>query len=210
MTCIVVLNPRRIGAVINALEALDAVKCWVSNYTEPEACEVINRVIAESSHEQYVVISDDCVPTSFALDKVLELSRDHACATGYCNLDIGSDLVNLTLNELPPPPPRVGSYEFLTQAQVNEYGDDVIPTTFAGLALTCMTREMWLRYPLAPTKAGGQIDYDLSYRLAADGHGIVSHRAARCLHLKEEWNKPDRNPEMQLLVGVEPACVGWS
>lgn len=207
---LVILNPRRIPDVIRAVEALEIEKCWLSNMTEIHAAEHFNALVRHTDYARYLILSDDAIPSPLALRRVLELHDDgHAVATGYCNLDSEMPEVNLARNELPPPPPGVNSYDLMTQREVDDT-DGVIQTTFAGFSLTCMTREMWLRYPMAATTSGGQMDYSLSYRLQQDGHAIVSHRDARLVHLKERWNQRDSAIEKQLLVGVLPPEIRWS
>jgi hypothetical protein len=60
------------------------------------------------------------------------------------------------------------------------------------------------------TVYGGQMDYDLSYRLGVDGVPIVAPPDGFCRHLKEIANMPDKNPEKRLLVGERPPAVTWT
>lgn len=215
-TALVVLNPREIPECMTALRALRVPKCWVSYMYEPPAAKAINRAIEETSFDRYVVISDDTCPTQDALDRVLALHdrMPGACVTGYCNLDSSLPFVNLTWpwKQLAPPPPSVDSYALVMRSEI----DNRLPhgaafrSGFAGLALTCMSRELWLRFPLHHTSLGGQIDYQLSYELQQAGVEIHAPIGAFVQHVKEEWNKMDKNPEKRLLVGERPSSVTWT
>jgi hypothetical protein len=68
-----------------------------------------------------------------------------------------------------------------------------------------------LNHPLQvePT-TGGQMDYDLCYRLAQTGIPIVAPVGAYVHHVKERWCHMDRNPEKRLLVGKRPPKVSWT
>jgi hypothetical protein len=212
---LLVLNPRHINECVQAIKALDIPTCWISYMREPAAADAINSVIAATTdYTHYTILSDDTTPTQAALDAVLTIARN--CpdpVTGYCNLDEGdyADIVNLTTNRLPPPPSRTQSYQFLTRQQVDTHPARALPTTFAGLALTTLPRELALRYPLRtdPT-TGGQMDYDLSYRLAQDSIPIWAARDGYVHHVKERWSHGDQIPRKRLLIGERNPAVTWT
>jgi hypothetical protein len=220
-----VLNPRHIPACIEAIEALDIPTCWISYMDEERAANAINEQIRLHSFDSYVILSDDCIPTQEALDKVLDVASGYhyldgatlhkdAVVTGYCNLDEGMylDVVNLTVNTLPPPPSQQNSYHLMTRKQVESGPDNrVIPTTFAGLSLTCASREIWLKHPLQVDPiTKGQMDYDLCYRLAQSGIPIYAAKGAYVHHVKERWCFMDQNPEKRLLIGEKQPQVRWT
>jgi hypothetical protein len=211
---LLVLNPRQIPDCIAAIRNLDIPTCWISNMPEPEAAKAINQQIRETDYDRYIVVADDTLPTQAALDEILRLmAYGHPVVTGYCNLDENDnvDIVNLTTNRLPPPPPQAHSYSFLTRQQVQDStAGRAIPTTFAGLALTAATRKVWLEHPLEVSAHGGQMDYMLSYNLAHTSTPIVAAQHGYVHHVKERWNHTDRNPQKRLLVGVEPPAVTWT
>lgn len=205
---LLVLNPRHIPPVMRAIEALPIEKCWLSYMSEVHAADHANAIIRHTEYDRYLVLSDDAIPTPLALQHVLDLhDAGHPVTTGYCNLDAVLPYVNLCRNELTPP--REKSYDFLTQADVDAQ-DGAIPTTFAGFSLTCMSRDMWLHYPMAATTSGGQMDYQLSWQVQCDGIPIVTHRDARVQHVKERWNERDSAPEKALLVNSLPPSIRWS
>lgn len=210
---LLVLNPRRIPACIQAIQQLDIPTCWLSYMTEAYAADWANQIIRATSYDHYIVLSDDTIPTQAALDLVLDQADQQPAVTGYCNLDEGNyaDIVNLTTNTLPPPPAASTSYHFMSRTQVEQNTEPTIPTTFAGLALTCMTRDLWLQHPLhVEPSTGGQMDYNLSYRLAQTGIPIAAAVGAYVHHVKERWSHGDRNPEKRLLVGQRGPKVSWT
>lgn len=210
---LIVLNPRAIPECIEAIEALEIPKCWISYMREPNAATNANWQIKTTNYSHYIVLSDDTAPTQNALDLVLEQLEHHPVVTGYCNMDQNQNrhIVNLTTNVLPPPPPEVESYRFVNLATVAPYSAySVMRSSFAGLALTAMSRDMWLRFPLTPTSYGGQMDYQLSYDLQEAGIPIVAAVGAYVEHVKERWNFPDKNPEKRLLIGEREPEVRWS
>ena len=116
-----VMNPRRIPECIQAIEDLDVDRCWLTGMTEAHLAPYLNEVVAETSYDVYLIVSDDCVPTQDALDAVLALlEQGWPVATGYCNLDEGeyAHVVNLTKSPLVGFPPNERSYDSFTLAEV--------------------------------------------------------------------------------------------
>lgn len=205
-----VLNPREIPECMKALRGLDLPTAWCSYMPEIVVVEAINRVIRETDFDRYVVVSDDVVPTREALDAILRVhDTGTPCVTGYCNLDSQMPFVNLTWGPLHAPPPTMGAYNFYTKREIQGRKEEVVRTTFAGLALTVMDRELWKQFPLRCTVLGGQMDYQLSWELQRAGVRIVAPRDSFVLHVKEEWNVMDKNPAKRLLIGERPPSITW-
>lgn len=209
-----VLNPRHIPNCVRAIQKLDIPKCWLSYMNEQTAAGWINEIARSTSFDRYLILSDDTTPTQHALDLVLSLADvGHPVVTGYCNLDENGyrDIVNLTTNPLPTPPADSRSYHLMTRKQVEQHPNAAVPTTFAGLALTLLDRDTLLTHPLQvePT-TGGQMDYDLSYRLAQAGIPIVAANGAYVHHVKERWSHMDQNPEKRLLIGERKPLATWT
>ena len=210
-SCLMVLNPRRIPRCMTAIEALKIDKCWFSAMTEIGVVPRFSEVMEESDYDRYIIISDDATPTQAALDKVLSIhDKGHPVVTGYSNLDATSPFVNLSNKTLHAPPPTVGAYDLMLQSEVDIYGDDLIPTKFAGFSLTCMSRDLWLRFPYQVTDAGAQTDYALSWRLQEAGIPIVSHKDTFVYHVKEVWNVGDKAHEKRSMVGELEPSVYWT
>lgn len=206
-----VMNPRRIPECLDAIEALDVDRCWLTGMTEKHLGPHLNEIVAETSYDVYLIVSDDCVPTQDALDAVLGLlEAGHPVATGFCNLDEGeyAHVVNITRKPLGGDMPRPDVYVTYTLDEVMTHPTDPVPTWFAGFALTGMSRELWQRYPfkvLHEATGGSCSDFALSWRLQRDGVPIVAPKAGFVRHVKERWNEPDTRPEKRLLVGeVDP------
>jgi hypothetical protein len=210
---LIILNPRDIPYCMDALRALKIPKLWLSYMPEPQAALVANKQIERTTFDRYVVISDDCEPTQDALDRVLIAHdvRPRYAVTGYSNFDGHLPFVNLCTEPLLPPPPTLSSYgRFMTRPQADA---NLFPfvTTFAGLSFTCMSRDLWLRFPLHCTELGGQMDYQLSWELRQAQIPIVAAPGAFVLHHKDRFGVyPDSAPEKQLLVGVREPALSWT
>jgi hypothetical protein len=213
-SALMVLNPRDIPYCMAALRSLRVPTCWVSYWNEGAAAVHVNEQIEMSRFDRYTVISDDCEPKLEALASVLECHDDHPdkCVTGYSNFDKHLPFVNLCWNKLPPPPPHMDSYRFLTRAKAEEALErGPVMTTFAGLSFTTMTRKLWLEFPLEVSQWGGQMDYILSYRLQQSRIPMVAAPGGFVFHHKDKFGVyPDASPEKQLFVGKREAVVTWT
>jgi len=210
---LIVLNPRQIDECVDAIRALNIDQAWLTGYTEHELEDVIEAVIDHIDHAHYehvLILPDDTIPTQAALDAILDLLRaGHPVVTGYCNLDERADEDRVNLTRTPLTEPRtVASYDFWTQAEIDAWALDVIPTYFAGFALTGMSRELWQRFPFrAYGNPGCSSDYHLSLRLHNARVPIVAPKAGRIHHVKETWNTRDREARKGLLIGLVPQRV---
>lgn len=210
---LIILNPRRITQCMDAFAALHVDKAYVRNYTEAQIAHTAWRDVMERAPwaDPISVVSDDTIVTQKALSTVLALQATHPnlCVTGWCPLATGHHLCNLSCNRLPKGPPEAGSYDFLTCDDARAERPGLISSSFTGMALTTMSRELWERFPFGvygPMGKGFSSDYHLSYRLQ-DSISIVSHRDAEINHVKATWNTLDRTPGRELMVGREPSQV---
>lgn len=205
---LVILNPRRIAECVRAFNELRIDRLWVRNIGEPELEQRWSEILeAAVGYDRLILISDDGVVRQHALDAVRELlDEGHPVVTGYSNLDATEKLSGVVnLNRAPLGfQADPSSFSLYTFGEVMCWPERAVPTTFCGFALTGMRRELWERYPWV---ASGGADFMLSKRLAADGVPIVAARDAFVWHVKEMWNRPDRDPRKGLLVGVEPAAI---
>lgn len=202
---LVVLNPRRIPKCIAAIEELEIDRLWMTGYTERELIGAIPAALAGLEHDPVLFLSDDTIPTQAALDAVLELQEadPSSVATGYCNLDAGSPFVNLTRRPFTETRrSTAASYHFFTRGEAERHRSR-IRSFFAGLALTCLSRELLENFPIR-SAIDRPSDFDLSVRLQRYAVPIYAPPAAFVWHVKERWNLPDQAPEKQLLVGKVP------
>ena len=201
---LVILNPRRIDECIRSFQALDIARAWLTGYTESELEEVFPRVVEDTAYSHYVVVSDDVVATQAALDAVLRLLDQHPVVTGYCNLTEGDKHVNLAPAPLPGPEPTTVGCGWYREDEIASWAADPVPTYFAGMSFTGMSREMWRRFPFRAVGSGSGCcsDWHNSWRLADAGIPIVAPKEGWIRHLKRPWSDPDLdNPQKLLLIG---------
>ena len=204
---LLVLNPRRIPASLRSIKKLQIPKAWLTGYTERQLGPVISDLIATTDHTHYLVISDDVIAKQAALDAVLELlAAGHPVATGWCNLDATDPRINL--GKIHGKTPTTEAYTFLRRADL-KWLPDPVPTQFAGMCLTGMTRELWQRFPFGCYGNGAEwgyaSDFHLCTRLRDAKIPIVAAKNAGLHHLKETWNTQDVGPGRELLIGrVKP------
>jgi len=211
---LIIANPRQIPECIDAFNALDVRRAWLSNYTEWELIGVMASIMRDETipFTHAVLCADDCIVSQGALDAVLEAARreDGCAVTGYCRLDATHPEVNVTRRPLMGEVPVAGAYDFWRYDDVREWPAPVFDTGFVGFALTCMSREMWRRFPFGvfggPEQSWSS-DFHLSMRLRDAGVPMVAARDGYVLHVKEQWQRLDRAPEKRLLIGEEPAGV---
>lgn len=172
-----------------AFEALPVPKVYVRNWTERQIADNWDEILRACDAEKVLVVSDDALVSRRALESVLGLLEEHPVATGWCPLAEGHELCNLATNVLRDGQPNVNDYSFIRISDVK----GLVRTSFAGMCVTGMSRELWERFPFdCYSVPGFASDYHLSLRLQQAGVPIVSHEAARCEHVKAVWNRRDR------------------
>jgi hypothetical protein len=208
---LLVLNPRELPACLMSLKRLDCPKVWLSYFSEWELCNVISGVVNSTDYKRYVVISDDCIVSQDALEAVLNFQEtrelitlsENFVTTGYCNLDVASDLVNLTRVPFRDTrQPDEGSYDWYSAQEVFDSSGGVT-SWFAGMALTCMTRGMWQRYPwdCYGKPRGWAADYHLALRLQADTVPIFAPKNGFVYHTKKNWLDHSTTAKTKIYVG---------
>lgn len=202
-----VFNPRRIHECVDSIGRLDVDQCWLTGMREWQLDDHINGVIGETDYTHYLCCSDDGVVPQFALNAVLDALDDgHPVATGYSNLDVADMRVNLTKSPFSVLGESVADdYDLYRLPEVLGYPDELVPTFFAGMALTGMTRDMWLDFPFV--SAGSPSDWNLSRRLQDAEVPIVAAKAGFMWHVKELVNVPDQDPRKRLMIGAEYEAV---
>jgi hypothetical protein len=209
---------------MDAIAALDIPKAWLIAFWERELEPVIDEIVEQGKHSHYLLLADDTIPTQEALDLVLDaldlvldaLEDGRPVVTGYVNLDATAPHVNLTKTPFKIRDRSVGDdYDWYTKDEAASYPDALIPTHFAGSALTGMPLAMWRRFPFRCVTRVGEprgysSDWHLSIRLDDAGVPIVAPRGALFEHCKRDWRtQAIDDPEKRLLVGEIPSEVRW-
>lgn len=206
---LLVFNPRDIAECVDSIARLPCDQAWLTGYTEAELEGVIGDIVDQTAYSHYLACSDDGVIPEFALEAVLDALADgHPVVTGYSNLDQNDMRVNLTKRPFRnTTTSTMEDYDLYHLAEVLGWPDPLVPTCFAGFALTGMTRDMWLEYPYRSQNVPS--DFNLSRRLQADGVPIVAPKDGMMWHVKELINHPDTENRKRLLIGEVAAGVRW-
>jgi hypothetical protein len=216
-----VMHPRRIPECVDAIKALPIDKVWIVAMTEKQLEPVVDKIVeAAVDYSHLLILSDDALPTSYALDVVLHAARSaEGCVTAYCNLDSKLPFVNLTKHPFKHATSYADDYDWMTKEEAAArvpyaLAPEVVPSFFAGMCLTCMPRALWRRFPFRviqkdndPRDCGYGSDWMLSKRLQMTKTPIVAPRGAFIWHVKDTWGLFDQDPEKRLLIGEIPAAV---
>lgn len=213
---LLILNPRRIPRCLAAIAKLDIDKAWLEGFWEKQLEPVIEDIVENAaSYTHLLLLADDTIPNQHALDLVLASLKDgHPVSSGYCNLDGEAPHVNITRTPFKVRDRSVADdYDWYTKPEAGFYPEPLIPTHFAGSALTGMPRAMWRRFPFRCLTHDGEprgysSDWHLSIRLGDAGVPIVAPRGALIFHDKASWRtQATSDPQKRLLVGEIPARV---
>jgi hypothetical protein len=187
---LMIMNPRQIEECVRSIAALDVDKAWLTGYREYELIPVIWNLVAETDYDRYIIVSDDVVVTPPALRAVQRAADDHAYAvvTGWCNLDMTdrglahSNVVRTPFTEYAS---TLEQYDWVPTREILD-GDPVRLTWFAGLCLTCMTRDQWQTFPFDLFGSRGCCsDFELSWRLQHAGVPVLAVRDGGAFHVKK-------------------------
>lgn len=211
---LVILNPRDIPEVKDAIADLDIPKLWLTGYTERElAASVFDYALRETSFDRYLVVSDDIIIRRPALDAVLQALDDGIeVATGYSQRSHTDWTVNVTAGPLRDSRPTVGAYDFRQYREIISWPEPLVPTWFAGMSITGMSREMWQRFPFGcftdgDSDAGYASDFHLSRRLQDERVPVYAVREAFAYHWRHEWAHTNHPDDAPLLIGQVSAAV---
>ena len=196
-----IMQPREIQECLDSLRALRIPKVWFRGFTESGLEPVIQEFIADHAYfTHFVIVSDDGIVTPGALDAVLKLAVHRPVVSGYCNLDMGEHLQIVNLRR--PPLEEHGSTNLDSLYRLSEvFGREEVETSFVGFSLTCMSRDLWLRFPFQAMHGppGNSSDWSLSSRLWEAGVPMTGAGNAFQLHVKERWNAGDAGPDRGLV-----------
>ncbi len=194
--CLLIMHAREIPQCVEAIHKLRIDKAWFRGFTELQLESVIPDFIDNDVHsyDNYIVLSDDTVPTQKALDCVVDGLERHEVFTGWCNISPNSDLCTIHEGRLSIP----GAHRWKTISQIFMRPDE-FETPFACFALTGARKEIWQRFPFRTyvsrreahgplIRTGWGSDFSFSLRLQDAKIPIYSHRDAFVQHLASREN----------------------
>lgn len=210
---VMLMNARLIPDCVESFEGLATDVAWMRGMNKVDVIDAAADVIATTAYDHYLLVPDDCIVSQSAVDAVVALLDDgHPAVTGWCRLAQGDPRANLTVGPLRGDRPRMDAYTWWGASYVAGYRDEVVPTGFMGMALTGMSRDMWLRFPPDCFRSrdgdnGWSSDFHLSMRLRDADIPMVAARDGYIEHVKENWNRPDKDPVKRLRIGEMPRGV---
>lgn len=218
-----VMNPRAIDECLRSISGLEVDKAWLIGYTEAELVEAVPEVIARTQYDRYVMVSDDVVVTPGALAAVVEAAGAgyleqfgdgrpprpvDPVVTGWTNLDMtdrGLRMTSVTSAPFTAYESTADQYKWTPMSDVVT-GPPLRETWFAGMCLTSMSREQWLRFPFGTYHGQGfSSDFDLSWRLQQAGVPVYAVRDAGVFHVKEctsPWRLDEEPRKALRLLGA--------
>jgi hypothetical protein len=210
------MNARDIPECMNSFRSLETDVAYMTGYTIADLVPVHARIVKETKYDAYINISDDCIVSQDAVDAVVKLlAEGHPAVTGWCRLRKGSPLANLSDSPLVGSPPDRHGFDFPEVGKLKTWEHEIYPTHFMGMALTGLTREMWLRFPYGCWKIqhdrGHGSDTHLCCRIRDAGIPMIAARDGYVEHVKERKQDQRRFPmgkgRTRLLIGEVPPRV---
>lgn len=214
-TLLCVLKVREIERCLASYEAAPLNKVYIQGYKEVEiesmgAMDYVVEKAKRAGYTHLMMISDDATINNLAVSEVLRLTKQYGVGSAYCRLDYTSEWVNLAT--APPSALRPRRMEDYNLIKYKKLPDGDFKTYFTGFALTCMSIEMWEKYPFQcfydgnAQHNGSCSDYRLSVRLNADNVGIWTNKSTEVIHEKEKINT---HHGQTLLIGPEYREIIW-
>ena len=99
-SCLMVMNARDIPECLLAIRALPIDKAWFRGFTETGLEPEIAKFVASTDYERYILLSDDTVPTEFALRNLLKVQDAGPVVTGWCNIFPGKPASSVELRPI--------------------------------------------------------------------------------------------------------------
>ncbi len=189
---------------MEAIRELAIPKAWFRGFTELELEAVMPEWMAGAPFDNFILLSDDTVPTKKALDCVEEGLTRHEVFTGWCNISPNRPDVTVSHKRLSIP----GDHAWENVQKVGRLEGE-FTTTFACFALTGARKAIWQRFPFqtytSRREAHGPLvhegwgsDFSFSRRLQDAEIPIYSHRDAFVYHLASREN---------FIVGKAPGYI---
>lgn len=208
---LMIMNPRKIDECVQSYHGLEVDKAWLVGYDENNLNVPVAKVVEETNYDYYVMVSDDVVITPRAFEAIRETASPDLVNTGWTNVDMTYEGVRMSSVIRTPfpnydPKPVAADYDWIPIRQVVT-GDQLRRTWFAGMCLTCMSRDMWLRFPFQTYGPhwGRSSDFELSWRLQEAGIPVYAVRDAGVFHVKEVTNQTDTEKRKALYFLGEDA-----
>lgn len=207
-----VLNARSIPECMDSLAELPIRKVYLRGWSERAIADRGWDLMMEATlfdFDWLWVVSDDVIVRPQALEAVRALAVENPVVTGYSQRSHSEWVVNLTAGPLAGDFPLPAAYAFREFREVVSWPSPSLPTWFAGMSLTGMSRGMWMQFPFGCFGDPGYAsDFHLSKRLQDAVVPIVAARDAFLYHWRHDWistnNQHDQSPQ----VGAEE--IVWS
>lgn len=203
-SCLLIMNGREIPECVDAFKALKIPKIWLRAYRTSVLGQAATDAISSTSFDNYLINSDDTIPTQAALDAVLETAERHEVCSGWCNVSPDKNLAALILQKLTSEPPTERSYPFITLDEVAKLPEE-FEAHFTGNCFFSMRRNLWDRFPMVYyrkkilwTRYGRYrfhgSDYSWAFRLQQAEIPIIVKKSGFVLHL---------NSLAHMIAGIE-------
>tara|TARA_Y100001951_G_C11273683_1_gene260426 strand:+ start:657 stop:1328 length:672 start_codon:yes stop_codon:yes gene_type:complete len=214
---VLIMQPREIEESINSLkENVDIPKVWFRAFTEEQVMHEMNCFIENTNYSHYIINGDDVIVYKDSMDVILKYAQrdEYEVFTGWMNMYLEDD-GNLSKSSTV----QFGEFPALKKAkgpQRDEYPPkmlvdevlnlpkEVIQTSMASFAMSCASRELFLRFPLKTHLNGFSSDHHFSYRLQEAGVKVWTHPDAFIKHLRRGWSPLKVN---WLVDKIEPEIV---
>jgi hypothetical protein len=209
--CLCIMHAREIPQCMAGFQSLKIDKAWFRGYTEQQLEAALAKFVEETDYDNYLLASDDLVPTQPPLDVVLKGLENHQVYTGYCNMSPtiyrgtvrfkpihGTQTFYVATHMFRQLYPLTQAMRFNSFAQLKDIvaKNGEFRTYFMGNVYTGMRRELWLKFPFrvyhppwdkAPMHGFGS-DMELSMRLIKAGIPMYCHSNAFVYHLASGAN----------------------
>lgn len=198
---LLIMNARDIEECVRSLGGLEVDRFWLRGFAEAYLEGPIGDLIAATDYDYYSIVSDDVVVTPAAFDAVRLAADDDVAVSGWCNLDLtdwGLRMASIVRTPFAVNASVRENYDWVPIAEVLG-GGLLRETWFCGMCMTCMSRDMWLRFPFM--SPGQPSDFSLSWRLQEADVPIYAVRDAGVFHVKEQTDpwRLDEDPRKALV-----------
>ncbi|MDE1824348.1 MAG: hypothetical protein KGH74_03545 [Candidatus Micrarchaeota archaeon] len=161
-----VMHAREIPECVQAISKLEIPKVWFRAMNEKQLEVSVPRFIEQTNFDNYIMLSDDTIPTQKALDEVRKWLAVYPVVSGWCLCDPKYDRSNVLLK---PSPGRALSLPLVKQLPLLGAGGGrvnsilklrayvpyslvmhqpvIFPGYYMGFFFTGLRRRLWQRFP---------------------------------------------------------------